>query len=571
LNLHLTVSTADGVPIVGAEVTLGNDSPATTDSTGSLQLTPSANTFTINVSMLDYLSQVTTVVVADDGSMTWDDPGTSVSNSAGQTMVVIRLGRLVPAPAVATTGKDLDNNTLAIPANTKNPSSYIVPLQNTFTVEQGQYAFLFAGERRFWAALGPTIVRDPGKSGWDALSGTSSSITPNMSALFTWLEWAPPGGSPTSLNRYLLGIWRPRSSVVPGIAPRDAIVFFTPNTADSRGYLADQAPYRKNYPYALNAADGSTTVLAQRYVTLGLRYIFNEKFLAYQLLAAARDMLLIVAIQPAAQWGILQTANGLQRLIKEVILFEHRQRLAPDAQPSLDVAPVPNSKGGFSVRTILAKHLPPPALGTLVTAGFSAGMAAVKALMVNEAIAYTNRARGISSARSWTDESRNPYFADPTEFFAAWREIWDLDGSVNAIGGFSQWVGSLADWQRVSGHYANGKSDRVVRCYHTDYTAWSAASLAAVDPILGNPSPNSSTSAPSSKTGQRDGTNGSAVWFSHGFLTGNGPGSGWDNRTDAPAFWLGQDPPKDIGALAHQAIPTICFGHAAALSQLRKR
>ena len=89
-------------------------------------------------------------------------------------------------------------------------------------------------------------------------------------------------------------------------------MFYTPNTAANRGYLTDFPPYRRNYPYALNQSGNpqKPQQLSQRYVSLGLRYIFNEKFLAYQMLAAARDALLIVPIQPAANWEVFADSDG---------------------------------------------------------------------------------------------------------------------------------------------------------------------------------------------------------------------------------------------------------------------
>lgn len=237
-------------------------------------------------------------------------------------------------------------------------------------------------------------------------------------------------------------------------------------------------------------------------------------------------------------------------------------RLAPDPSGDvLDTAPGGQVGEGIFVRTNVAQHLPPPALGTVVTAGFSAGMAPVRQLV------YSTGARAASSARSWDDESSDSYSADPTDLIASWREIWDLDGSANAIGTVGSWASTLATWQRADGHHTGAHSDRVARCYHSDYTGWSAASLNTMNPTLGDPLPVTGPSLPASggpRAAESVGTNGTAVWFSQNFLAGNGPAAGWNDMgevPDAPAFWsLDQ----------HQAVPVVCFAHAAALSQLKK-
>jgi hypothetical protein len=567
MNAQVLVSTADGVSIVGASVTANGGPAVSTDATGMVTISPGSSSFTVEASMPNYRDQSTTIVQATDGTFSWDDPGTIVSGQGDQVSVEIRLGRVVPAPTVP-----LDDATLRIPdavfRDFKSPRnlSYAVALQHTFTVADGEYAFLFATKKNFWAAVGPTILGNQNAKGWGVFAARAAAIEPRMRGQFTWLEWAPPGGSPSALNRYLVGLWWPRSSVVPGAAPRDAIIFFSPTTRQPP-YLGDSAPYHANYPYALNQGDGKDPQqLAQRYIGLGLRYVFNEKFFSYQLLAAARDALLIFPIQPAGHWEVFQRPGGIRRLLAESMLYEHRVRLAPDPSgDTLDTAPAGQMGEGTFVRTSVAQHLPPPALGTVVTAGFSAGMAPVKELV------YSTGASVAGSARSWKDEIGDSYSADPTDLAASWREIWDFDGSANAIGTIGAWAGTLATWQHASGHYTGGRSDRVARCYHSDYTGWSAASLSTMNPMLGDPLPETGASVPASgsaRAAERVGTNGTAVWFSKGYLAGNGPATNWNDRgdvPDAPDFWSLPQPDPE-----HQAVPIVCLAHAAGLSQLRK-
>ena len=222
----------------------------------------------------------------------------------------------------------------------------------------------------------------------------------------------------------------------------------------------------------------------------------------------------------------------------------------------------------------MAQHLSPPALGTVVTSGFSAGMQAVKSLILD---------RPSNTPRTWKDETRTPngsYSANSTAFSASWREIWDLDGSANALGSDATWAATLATWLRADGHSSGGATDRLVRSYHTDYTGWAVgSSSSAMAPAIGRPLPNppaSTVQTGDMKAAERYGATGSVVVFDHRYLTGNGPPPNWNEDPsstkplDAPAFWTGADPPGDIGSQAHQAIPLIGFAHAAANSGLRK-
>jgi hypothetical protein len=96
--------------------------------------------------------------------------------------------------------------------------------------------------------------------------------------------------------------------------------------------------------------------------------------------------------------------------------------------------------------------------------------------------------------------------------------------------------------------------------------------------VIGTPLPTQRPggSAAAGKASESYGATGSLVTFDHRYLTGNGPGAGWNETAseshppDTPAFWTGVDPPDDIGSHAHQAIPLIGFAHAAANSRLRK-
>lgn len=561
------VHTADGVGIPGVGVSVaGSGQTATTDSNGAASVTAPGSTFTVSLTATNYVPQSVTVVTSSNGVVTWDDPATVVTGSGSQMTLSVPMGRMASAPTVAVTITELDGKILPLPAaaaaqltkSKQRAETYVVPLQHTFTVEDGEYAFLFAGQRNFSAVTGLRMLGDPDQPGWPALNDVSPRpTTPNLGGSFTWVEWGPSSSAPPDLNRYLVGLWRPRTSYLSGSRPQDAIVFYTPTTTPP-DFPRDSKPFRRNYPYALNGVtkgDGTFELLmAERYVALGFRYLFNELWLAYQQLAAARDALLILPIQPSAQWADNADIAGVQRLLLEAILFEHRERAGvldpkPDSN-DLDIAPL----GDFK-RQRFQQQLPPPRLGTVCLAGFSAGVGAVKTVMQAE-LSF----RPSAKARSWNDELANPYRAAPTTLIASWRETWDIDAPSSIYGSAGSWAKFLRTWE------TNGKrTDRIARCYHSEHTGWGPTDPDAMQPATGHPTlSKDATAASASRHGargvERHGPSGSAVWFSNNYLAGNGPPSGWNKDADAPAYWSYKP---------HSVMPVVCFAHAAANSRLQ--
>jgi hypothetical protein len=340
------------------------------------------------------------------------------------------------------------------------------------------------------------------------------------------------------------------------------IVFYTPNTGFDPGgnlyYPKDNPPYRGNYPYGANqrylGGTKDPQSLAQRYVELGLRYLFNERHLTYDLLAAGRDALVIVPICPLGNWEKFRVPGGLQRLLSESILFERRANDDP-ARGSLDTAP---TTGRLGVTQVMRHYAPPPALGRVVVAGTSGGGAPVKSLL-------QMASRPVATTRSWQDEVHDPYLANPAPLYSSWREVWDFEFSQQAVGTKANWAQTLITWQRTAGHYNGGVSDRVVRFYHASYTGWTPDDLNLMRPTLG--ATNGQLTQRSSQNGgmaaELEGSTGTAVWFSRTFLEKNGPTTDWTaagDIPDQPAFWTGDQ---------HHVVSTICFAHAAGISGLQ--
>lgn len=584
MNISVAVTTADGVSIPGASVSVNNGTPTLTDATGRVALASSGSSVSLSVVMTGYGSQDITLAVGSGGALTWDDPGSVVSGSGSNLTIQVPLGRLTPAPTVpwGTPVADLDyaNSDIALRQSVvdgfKSPfnSAFTLPLQFTFTRPDDEYAFLYAGKARFHAATTRQLLgSQDGAQGWDAFNaGQPSVIEPVIQGHFTWVEWTSPDGQ-SNASRYLVALWRLRSTATLQAATRDAIVFYTPNTAFDPGgnlyFPKDSPPYRGNYPYGANqrglsaaGGTGSPLPLAQRYVELGLRYLFNERFLAYDLLAAGRNALVIVPICPSGNWEEFGVLGGVQRLLLESILFERRANDDPAAGP-LDTAP-PRRARALIVQRVMGSYAPPPSLGRIVVAGTSGGGRPVKSLLQMASLASSASGQ---TARSWQDEVKNPYLADPTALNSSWRELWDFEISQQSVGAKAGWAQTLIAWQRAPGHYSGGVSDRIIRMYHADYTGWTANDLNLMLPALGgtNGQPTQRSSQNGGMAVELEGSTGTAVWFSRKFLEGNGPAPGWVSPTpgnvpDQPAFWTGHQ---------HHVVSTICFAHAAGISGLQ--
>jgi len=573
MTIRVSVSTADGVPIQDGVRIAVNDGPSNIIDKGQLTLTPDAWPLNLTVTRQQYNAQSVLIALDSSGSPIWDDPGSFVSKSGADLNVRVPLGRMKPAPTkpwgTRIEGLEYDNGYIAITKavldgfgkNTQFNSKFTQPLQHTFTRDDGQYAFLYAGKTRFYAATRPQLLGDnDGEQGWQCFNAQPSDNDPLTDGHFTFVEWTSPEADSQD-PRYLVALWRPRSAAAATATNRDVIVFYTPYTAwDPGGNLffpADRSPYRGYYPYAANQRNltGTATgtekpqLLAQRYAELGLRYLFNERYLAYDLLAAGRDALFMIPICPSGHWEIFKQLDGLQRALSEAILFERRAQDDP-TKGSLDTAPA-----GPLIR-VLRPYPAPPSLGTVVVAGTSGGLEPVKSLL------QAASSPPVANSHSLVDL----YRSDPTRLDASWREVWDFEGSHQAVGANSGWAKTLISWQRAGGHYRGGVSDRIVRFYHADYTGWTADALELLRPSLGGAGVQTTQRA--SKNGgharELEGPTGTAMWFSRQFLEHNGPAPDWTASPGAPsqpAFWEGDQ---------HHVVSTICFAHAAGVSGLQR-
>lgn len=623
MDLKVKVVTADGVPIPRATVSVGPAAAVQTDQGGLATFGTVATPLFIRASMPNYLDQSINISVSKQGAITWTDPGSTVAVQRGATVsgltITIPLGRMKPAATVPmddllrTFAKAIASAPKKMDVGTHTES--LIPLPHTWTTSENTYNFLPVNpaaihdeetrknffktqqnrwKANFWAATNLEFVMDPklkpttnnaknGKpeKGWSAFIAKPKIITPQMESNFTYVEWTDPSvqENPNAI-RYLIGLWRPRSSTVYGGQRqdvdantteskgegRDVMVFISPDTSEEAGFPKDRKPYHSMYPYGakVQVTQGpreKVPELTQPYIRLGAAYLYTAKFMVHQMLAAEKDALVIFPIQPSEHWEDLARLEGISRLAAESLLFEHRRFPKKDIDIALDHAP----PLGPQEAPIPLTYLPPPPLRYAAISAFSSGMGNVKSLM------HQNMTWKTGSARTWAQETQNPHFASADTFVAAWREIWDIDGSHNVLGPWGRWAATCHSWQRDYRHIdqKDYTTDRICRLYHSEYTMESAMPTNQMMMALGDRPGHFSPATPQSQWRVVWGSNGSVVYLSKSFVF-RGEDDNWrkgehsagSDSPDNPEFWRSRD--------EHQVMPIICFAHAAANSKIRK-
>jgi hypothetical protein len=554
MDTVLTVVAADGSPIAGAGVT-GASTASDGNGRVGLSLAWPGDT-AVAVSKPGYVPLTVTIRSGPSGWQS-DDPGTTFSPN-GQ--VAVALGRSAAAPTVTTAQVTVD--TLLRQYMQQSP------VQTAFVAEDGEYLSVeaqapiskIAPEVQFHAAIDPKGLLAAGSGrlpGWEALNHTVTQMSPTKQGRFAWLVWGGSAVGQPSQKRFLVAAWRPkRTTAAEPSGSRDVIIFLTPPTTAARGYLPDTAPFEGEYPFGLHLWQGKPD---QPYTQIADHYLFGGlDWIAYQLLAAGRDALLVVPVIPAGNIDILQRPEVLCRLALEVILWEHRDQGGQPDPPSavVDKAPTLQMTGAQASEKVMPQTAVPK-LGSVVLAGYSQGVSYVKGVM--QALTGST----VIGTRSSADEAANPFEADRGVFAQAWQEIWDFDGTTAgiplALGGPTNWARTLEQWQKVGSH-------RLARCYHSDESwQWSWTYVNALAVVTGGPSvskPNWAGAAESY------GPSGSAAWLPTAFLARNPPTSGWNALTsqsgsppDAPLLWDGD---------AHRTTLRVGLANAASMSALAK-
>jgi hypothetical protein len=311
-------------------------------------------------------------------------------------------------------------------------------------------------------------LRDPAAAGWDKFRYQDVPVDLKKAGAYLLLEYGfKPAIQAGPSPHFLVAVWAPRIAL--GTNPQ-VMVMFTPPTKPV-DYPVDAYPFRRAYPYSpyIGAAPSppqTAIAVTPPYTTLPARYLLahdREPFrIVHQLLAAGRNPIIIMPIQPSMDWGPLATQRGVSRLINEVVRFLYARQLVstrstPPARFSLSGgnASVIPSRRLFTEERIAREF-------AVTIAGFSEGIDAVLDLC---------------SPHDFDQKLYDPvlFASPPAALLGGWREIWDIDGVAEdrpfknpndpdhkkVVTGSERQLSTLRGWLKTN--------RRTVRSYHSDY------------------------------------------------------------------------------------------------------
>ena len=306
-----------------------------------------------------YLDEQVTVQPSTSGSTTWDNP---VCTWSSPGTLLVRLSRVRAAPTAPVSNSDLETKA------PYDPRAAFTWIDNGGNPTR-RYLNLFNDPHPDFTAVDHPLLPSQPTDGWGRISHLTSPVPvdPSRHGNLVWLEWGMGGSEP----RLGVAIWVPRWT---GPAPSqvDIVVFFSPNP-NFADYPTDSYPWLGAYPYA--AVKGSAPLrtggpkpLVQPYLGLAQRYLFLEKMLVAQLLAAGRQAVVLFPVQPYGDWGPFGEVAGLSRLLREITHYLHRAGMDNGGASTTDqdTAPTPNQR--FGANRI---HQPPMSLRRIVQPSLS--------------------------------------------------------------------------------------------------------------------------------------------------------------------------------------------------------
>lgn len=474
----------------------------------------------INVSAMDYTPERATISF-DDASGAWQSTNPHVIPTGQKTSVdvVVRLGVLRFAP------QKFVPETTVVPADFNPGAALIEARGNTFA-----YRGLWL-ENTHIARLSDPIPGKTAAEDWERFSHKKKEFKARDSGTFALVEYGFPPPYTAGRSRFLVGIWYPNQPIGDTV---DVQCFFSPNTGPP--YPADAYPFAGAYPYRMNPKDGKNgpqytlADLQQPYAGLAINYVCIGYKIVYQMLAAGKNSIVVMPIQPASQWGPLQTRTCLWRLVVEAVRFGESQRLITRS-----------GKVGQLNLTREAAEIDKESLGTpgipfarnqirLTTSAFSAGLSAMLGLITTD---------------KWKNDKEYPvshFSSSDAECQAAWKQMWDVDGAFRQLGGLDSCVRSMIAWRK-------GGSHRRLRMYHSEDTVSADNSLSAVAPEIAV----KRTNLKMSFVDQGYSSDNSTLWV----LFGNPTLTKKSSKDDTASVW-----PSFGSQDAHHMVPTVGFGHA---------
>ncbi|GIH93244.1 hypothetical protein ACFFMN_00275 [Planobispora siamensis] len=465
VTCKVSVVDVNGRPLAGARVRLG-PAGGLTDPAGrwsaDLDLDP-ARLVTLEVDHGQHVAE-RCAFTGLPGRASWDNALVTPTVSGQEVLLAVRLGRMDTAPTV------------------NLPAEQVAALMRTPARDPG--GVLLTGVPRFpgvfgyarhWndiravqvprAQLLPPKPVAPGTRGWKRLQSDTAHADLAAFGRFYWLEYAPRPSRP----RYAVAVWSPNLSDETPPPTLDYVVFYSPTTENEeyRGVA---------YPYGLV----SQAAPFQKYMELAKKYLLDEFFFAYEMVAQHNRAVLVMPIADYGDLGPFSSGEGLLRALREIGLFLHRQcrtsRLGlrpPRSAHPMELAG-PNLRSNTAA-VVSEGFGAAPAVGRVAVAGFSTGITAVKTLMCERGwdistVELWSTARGlctpVAKRRNVTLDST--LWGVPAgggvipsgAWRESWQELWDLDGFHPSAGGWSPYLDLLQRWLGENG-------SRVLRSYHT--------------------------------------------------------------------------------------------------------
>lgn len=474
----------------------------------------------ISVSATDYTPE-RAIISYDDGLGAWhsSNPHVVPTGPKGNVVIAVRLGvlRFAPQKYVAENSE--------VPFDFNPTAALIEARGNTFA-----YRGLWLEDTNV-ARLSDPIAGKPAADDWERFSHEKKRLKAKDFGTFALLEFGFPPPYSGGRSRFLVGVWYPNQ---PLGDTADVNCFFSPNTGSP--YPGDSYPFAKAYPYRMNVNEskkGPKYTLAdlhQPYPGLAINYVCIGYKIVYQMLAAGKNSLIIMPVQPAAQWGPLQTRTCLWRLVVEAVRFGESQRLITRSGKT---GQLNLSRESANVSTeSLGAPSPPLARNQirLTTSAFSAGLGAMLSLI------------GTDKLKDDKEYPASHFSSSDAECQAAWRGIWDIDGAFRQLGGLEACVRSMIGWRK-------GGSGRRLRMYHSEDTVDADNAMGKVAPEIIVKRNNLKMSF----VDQGYSSDRSSLWvlFGNPTLTKKSPAD------DAASVW-----PSFGSQDAHHMVPTVGFGHA---------
>lgn len=474
----------------------------------------------------------------------WTNPTRSVRTAGAEVHVDATLGRMRPAPTQHLDERDLERRVESVRGRLeeneaknaaarkrKKPAVHpgfvmLDPEHRTALTTRDQLAYRHAGAfhprvGRFHLLEREPLGPDPTATGWLRFAAREVPVVdPAAQGRLYLVEYGEVGDDRSAGPRFLVGVWVPLRLHARGVTALDFVVWLHPHTNNPLANPQVRYPFGPPYPYGLIVTRGRSNqpIAAQRFVDIPVAHIGTQHFLAYALLAARRDAVVVVPVAPSSHFEPFESPGTLMRLLRELCLWIPR-----------------DDDGGRP-----AVHPPGPRVGRVVVSGFSASVPRLSTLM-HSRVPDSHYTQEVWGTRE-----------DVSAFDRVWKEQWALDGVAD---GFAGYIDAAASWVRTG-------PDRRIRVYKSDFTGgrW--------DPLARRPGPWASLVRGAKPVVRSQGKL-FGLWCAD-------PQDRWHavsvskELVVAPSTGPGSELEPRLDGGSHEMMPRLFFGHAAATSGLTR-